>query len=339
MLNHAFRAIVTHLAVMAALLLSAATAAAQPDAELSARDLRDVSAPHLYDAIAQLRPHWLPAAGDPAGGAGGPRVVVYLNGRHTGDARVLLNIPTGEVTQARVRSADYVRRTDPRFPREEFDLAIYVVTRAAPRQSPQGRVTVSLDAGFNPRSLGHVMDDALGGAGYRAKFAASDLGVVRFEDEGTPYPPSVGATINYGLRGLWGLAATAQHTPGGWSGGYNPETSTAVSADLTSTEGALLVTREAGVVRAGVGPAYRHVRWEWSRGFCQCAGQQTTSGGALGVAAEALAELPLSGRVFPGFRLLARYYPSQNAEYESLEQPVDTGGLVVTFGVSLVTRF
>ena len=88
-----------------------------------------------------------------------------------------------------------------------------------------------------------------------------------------------------------------------------------------------------------MGPAYRHVRWEWSKGFCQCASQQTTSGGALGIAGEALAELPLSGRLFPAFRLLARYYPSQNAEHESLEQPVDTGGLVVTFGVSLVARF
>lgn len=136
------------------------------------------------------------------------------------------------------------------------------------------------------------MDDALTGAGYRAKFAASDLGVVRFEDEGTPHPPSVGATVNYGFRGLWGVAATAQHTLGGWSGGYNPETGTAVSADLTSTEGAGLATREVGVVRAGVGPAYRHMTWEWSRGFCQCAGQQTTSGGALGIAGEALAELP-----------------------------------------------
>jgi hypothetical protein len=339
MLKHAFRAIVAHLAVGAALHLAAATAAAQSDVVLSARDLRDVSAPHLYDAIAQLRPHWLPGAGDPAGAAGGPRVVVYLNGRHTGDVRVLHDIPTGEVTRAHVRSAEYVRRTDPRFPREEFDLAIYVVTRAAPRRSPQGRVTVSLDAGFNPRSLGHVMDDALAGAGYRAKFATSETGIVRFDDEGTPFPPSVGATINYGLRGLWGLAATAQHTPGGWTGGYNPETGVAVSADLASTEGALLVTREAGVVRAGVGPAYRHVKWEWSRGFCQCAGQQTTTGGAPGVAAEALTELPLSGRLFPAFRLLARYYPSQNAEYESLEQPVDTGGLVVTFGVSLATRF
>jgi hypothetical protein len=218
-------------------------------------------------------------------------------------------------------------------------MAIFVATRGAPRPSPQGRVTVSLDAGFNARSIGHAMDDALADQGYTAKTVVTGNGVASFNDEGPRFPPSVGATVNYGVRGPWGVAATGQHIGNAWAGGINRTTFTEVSADLATTEGALLITRESGVLRAGVGPAYRRLKAEWSRGLCQCGDPQTSSTAAFGVAAEGFVELPLSGRVFPALRLLARYYPSQKTEYEFVKEPMDAGGLVVTFAVSLAGRF
>jgi hypothetical protein len=319
-------------AMLAILALTALPAGAQVSAELGSSELRGSSAPRLFDAIAQLRPEWLRAGVESPGG----RVVVYLNGRHVGDARVLHTIATEDVISAQWRSAEYVRTTDPAFPREAFDGAIYVATRAK-RQLPAGRLTLSLDAGFNLRSLPHVMDDALADRGYDTKM--DPTAVARFAEQGTGFPPSVGGTVHYGVRGPWGVAATAQHTLKGWSGAFSEETGLAVSADVTSTEGALLVTRETGTFRAGVGPAYRQVSWDWTRGFCQCTSQQSSSSGALGAAAEALLALPLSQRVFPTFRVLARYYPSQSSEYEPLGEPLDVSGFVVTMGVGLATRF
>jgi hypothetical protein len=99
------RWILTHLVLLAGVHLSASAAGAQRDADaLSARELRATAEPLLLQAIAELRPHWLP-------GSAGTRVVVYLNGRHVGDVRELQGIPTAQVVAARLRSAEYVRRT------------------------------------------------------------------------------------------------------------------------------------------------------------------------------------------------------------------------------------
>jgi hypothetical protein len=331
MLKYRLLPVLVRFAMLALLPLTATAAGAQVSDQLGSSELRG-SAPRLFDAIAQLRPQWL-RAGDtsPAG-----RVVVYLNGRHVGDARVLHTIATEDVISAQLRSAEYVRTTDPRFPRVAFDAAIYVATRSK-RQVSAGRVTLSLDAGFNARSLPHVMEDALADRGYGTKM--DPTAIAQFGEQGTRFPPSVGGTVHYGVRGPWGVAATAQHTLKGWSGAFSEETGLAVSANVTSTEGALLVTRETGILRAGVGPAYRQVSWDWTRGFCECTSPQTSSSGALGAAAEAMVELPLSQRVFPTFRVLARYYPSQSSEYEPIGEPLDVSGFVVTMGVGIATRF
>jgi hypothetical protein len=321
------------LAVLAVLVLAAPAARAQDGDVLRARELRGAP-PVLYDALAQLRPAWLQMAGDSAAEG---RVVVFLNGRHTGDTRVLRTMRTEDVVLARLRSSEFVRRTDPRFPRDEFDVAIYVSTRG--QQAPAaGRVTVSLDAGFDLRSIPAAMDDGLADAGFDAKVLVTEQNVARFSDEGTSSPASVGATVHYGMRGNLGVALSGVHTLQGWSGGYSREVNQAVSARLTSTEGLLLLTRDVGVVRAGVGAAYRQVSWAWASHFCQCSNEQSRSGGAAGAAAEAVVRIPLA-RVVPGFRLLARYYPSQKAEYEPLKGSVDVGGFIVTMGVSLGARF
>lgn len=328
------RSIVPLFAVLAALVAAAPAARAQSDV-LRARELREAP-PRLYDAIAQLRPSWLQLAGDSAAQA---RVVVYLNGRHVGDTRVLHTIQTQTVTQVRLRNPEFVRRTDPAFPRDEFDAAIFVGTSSGPVSSRTGRVTVSLDAGFNVASFPRVMDAALADAGYDAKVLVRETGSARFEDPGPSRPASLGATVQYGLSGPWGVALAGVYTLPGWSGGYSAEANQAVSADVTTTEVALLATRETSAVRLGVGPVYRQVQWDWAASFCQCVNEQSGSGGAAGVAAEGLLALPLGSRVVPAFRVLARYYPSQDAEYETLAEPVDVGGFVLTMGLGFVTRF
>ncbi|MBW3573066.1 MAG: hypothetical protein KY467_18370, partial [Gemmatimonadetes bacterium] len=82
MRNTTIRWIVTHLALLAGVHFAATAAGAQRDPDaLSARELRATAEPLLLEAIAELRPHWLPGPG------AATRVVVYLNGRHFGDVR------------------------------------------------------------------------------------------------------------------------------------------------------------------------------------------------------------------------------------------------------------
>jgi hypothetical protein len=317
--------------LLAALSLAAPRAAAQDDV-LRQRDLRGSTAPRLYDAIAQLRPGWLQLAGGPAGAE---RVVVFVNGRHLGDARVLEGIPTADVVAARLRSAEYVRRTDPRFPRAEFDVAIFVDTRAAAAAARTGRVTVSVDAGVEVQSFARDVDGAFSDAGFTQK----EVGGERLVDDGSLYPPSVGVTVQYALRGTLGVALAAQHTFEGLGGGYSPQATYSASAGVTSTEAALLATTDIRSLRLSAGPAFRNVRWEWARGFCRCEEKASSSSSAAGLAAEARVSLPLAMRVYPSLRVFARYYPSQEAEYAQLAEPLDVGGLVVTAGLGLSTRF
>lgn len=326
---------------LAALALAAPGAAAQRGQEsLTRAELERSSAPQLYDAIAELRPAWLALAGDPSTPAVANRLLVFLDGRHVGNVLALRGIRTDEVVAVRVRSQEYVRRTNPRFPRQEFTAAIYVSTRGRAASTPPGRLTVSLDAGFTARSLPQGVRDALFDAGYTGDFLETPLGTVRFVDEGTEVPLSVGGGVHYQVRGPVGVGVTVQHTLEGWAGGYDPNRSEAVSAFMASTEAALLLTASRSALRVGFGPAVRTVSWNWSRGFCQCADEEESSSTAPGAAWELAALLPVArSRVLPQFRAVARYYLAQSPSYTRLPDDVDAGGFVLTMGVGLATRF
>ncbi|HEX2076647.1 MAG TPA: hypothetical protein VHG08_03030 [Longimicrobium sp.] len=335
-----FRSLRPLACALAALALAAPGAAAQRSQEsLTRRELERSSAPQLYDAIAELRPGWLELAGDPSTPAAADRLLVFLDGRHVGNVLALRGIRTDQVVAVRVRSEEYVRRTNPRFPRQEFAAAIYVSTRGR-ASAPQGRVTISLDGGFNARSLPHGVRDGLSDAGYTRDFAVTELGVVDFADEGTPIPPSIGGTVHYQVRGPMGVGVTAQHTLEGWAGGWDPDRGEAVSAFMTSTEAAVLLTASRNALRVGFGPAVRTVSWNWSRGFCQCADEEESSSTAFGAAWEVAALLPVGrSRVVPQFRAMARWYLAQDPTYTRLPDDVDVGGFAITMGVGLATRF
>lgn len=317
-----------------------APAGAQSSESLRQAELRGSGAATLYDAVAQLRPGWLRLGEDASPGASVEGVLVFVNGRHAGNLQVLHTLQTAEVLGVRVRTPEYVRRTDPRFPRQEFAAALFVSTRTATRSRPQGRLTLSLDAGYNVRSLARVTRDALGDQGYTTNYADAPNGIIVGQEDGTTSPPTFGATVHYRMRSGWGGALAVHHTLEGRAGGMNPDLETsAVSATLTSTEAAVLVTREASVLRAGVGPSVRMVRWAWTDGYCNCDTEDRSSNAALGVAGEVATTLPLgSASVFPQLKVLARYYPSQRTEFSELDEALQAGGLVLTMGVSLAVR-
>jgi hypothetical protein len=340
MSKHVLRSVFALACALAAGAFSAAGANAQSAESLRQGELQRSSAPTLYEAISQLRPEWLHLGDDGAAGSSVERVLVFLNGHHVGNLHVLHTIQTADVLGVRVRSPEYVRRTDPRFPRQEYAPALFVDTRGAAPARPRGRVTVSLDAGYNLRSLPRVAREALRDQGYATNYADAPKGVIAGREDGTTSPPTFGATVHYRATGGWGGALNVNHTLEGRAGGMNRARETAaVSTTLTSTEAALLVTREASVMRVGVGPAVRTVNWAWSDGYCDCGTEDRSTNAALGLAAELATTLPLgSAAVFPQLKVLARYYPSQRTEYSQLDEPLQTGGLVMTMGVSLVVR-
>lgn len=340
MTSRTFRSLAALFCTAASLAIGPPETAAQSAAEsLTRAELERSSAPQLYDAVAELRPDWLLLGGDPATPGAADGVVVFLDGRHIGNVLALRGILTEQVVAARVRSQSYVRRTNPRFPRQEFAAAIYVSTRGH-RSAPTGRITVSLDGGFSPRSLPHVVRDALQEAGYTRESALGPLGDVKFLDKGTPFPPSIGGGVYIGMRGALGVGATAQHTLKGWTGGYDADRGHAVSAFITTTEAAVLLTASRSAVRLGVGPSVRTVKWDWSEGFCQCSTPETSNSTAAGAALEMAALLPVgASRVMPQFRLLARWYPTHDPSYGELPDEVDAGGFTATLSLGIATRF
>lgn len=327
--------------VLAALALCATDAAAQRRGDaIPASELRRSQATRLYETVAELRPEWLFLGGDTAQAASRERVVVFVNGRHVGDLGALWTIQTADVASVRLRSPEYVRRTDPRFPRTEFNAAIYVATRAAPESLPQGRLTLSVEASFNLVTQASAADDALTDAGYDQDHLEVNQGVVQFQHPGTETPFSVGGTVAYAVAQPWGVALTGLYTFEGTATGYSPDANFAASTSFTSTEGALLATRDVGQVRLGAGPAFRTVNWTWASGMCQCENEQESTSSAFGLAAEGAALLRLPGiPVLPQVRVLARWYPSQETEYSALGEPLEVGGVVVSMGVGLATRF
>lgn len=340
MAKHVLRSVLRLACALTAGAFSAPGANAQSTGALRQGELQRSSAPTLYEAISQLRPEWLHLGHDGGAGSSVERVLVFLNGHHVGDLHVLHTIQTPEVLGVRVRSPEYVRRTDPRFPRQEYAAALFVDTRGAASERPQGRLTVSLDAGYNLRSLPRVAREALRDQGYATNYADAPQGVIAGREDGTTNPPTLGATVHYRTTGGWGGALNVNHTLEGRAGGMDRARETAaVSATLTSTEAALLVTREASVMRVGVGPAVRRVSWTWSDGYCDCDAEERSTNAAFGLAAELATTLPLgSAAVFPQLKVLARYYPSHRTEYSELDEPLQTGGLVLTMGVSVVVR-
>lgn len=331
-MSHTIRSILA-LLVLAVVAMAAPAAHAQ-DNVLRPRDLRGAS-PRLYDAIAQLRPQWLQVGAD---SSGMQRIAVYVNGRYLGDARVLRTLETARTTSARLRSAEYVRSAGLPQPPDEFAVAIEVTARSLDRAPAPGRVTLSLDAGVDLWPLARALRVALGDAGYDRQELPGQEGTTSFEGA-SRLVPSVSGSLHYALAGAWGVGVTAQHTPESVGGGYHPERQEAVSAGVTTTEAALLLTRDSRAVRLGVGPAFRRDGWAWAGGFCRCQNEQEYTSSALGAAAEARVSLPYGSRVFPAFRVMARYYVPQETEYGALPEQVEVGGLVVTTSVSVGTRF
>jgi hypothetical protein len=327
--------------VLAALVLASTPASAQARGDrIPVAELTRAQGTNLYEAVAELRPEWMSLGGDAADPASRDRVLVFIDGRHVGDLSALWTIETRSVAAIQLRSPEYVRRTYPRYPRTEFNAAIYVATRAAPEDLPQGRFTVSLDGGIAVRSRLSNLGDALADAGYDKDFKELDNGIVEFTRKGTAQPLVLGGTVAYRAVGPWGVALAGVHTLEGFAAGYNPDTDLALTATMTATEGALLVTRDLNRLRIGVGPALRVVDWTWASGFCQCVDEQGSSDSVIGVALEGafLVRMPRVP-VMPQVRALARYYPSQSTQYAPLGEPLEVGGLVVSLGIGLATVF
>jgi hypothetical protein len=334
MINVAARAV----CVLVSLVVVTA-AEAQTSGRIREAELRRSAAPTLAAAIAELRPAWVftDAAGAP--GAAGERAVVYVNGRQAASLDTLRLLPTAQVAAVHLRSPVYVRQNMARTPVHRFDVAIFVSTRGAPVPR-EGRWTLSLDAGYSVRALPEVTLGALRDQGYDEDYADGPNGGGVSVQKGPLHPLGLGGTVQYGVRGAWGAAVIVSHTLKGEVGAQDrSRTLEAVTTAMTSTEAALVATWQGRAIRVGVGPTVRRVRWTWTDGFNEAATPHESTTSAAGAAAELVLALPMRSPVFPQLKVLARYYPSQRTEFAELADPLEVGGLVVTMGVGVATRF
>lgn len=326
--------------LFALLFFSSRRAEAQrTDVAIRQSELRGSAAPHLYAAIAELRPGWTVLNEAAAGVAPEQRALVFVNGQQVESADALRAIEPSQVVAVRLRSAEYVRRTMPRYQGERFACALFVFTRGAPVRY-EGRVTLSLDVGYTVRSLPEVTRAALAERGYQEPYSNAPNGGGLQVAKGTMHPVSLGGSLHYGIRGAWGAGLTVSHTLEGEVGLQDPARSLeAVVATLTSTEAAILATWQGPAVRVGAGPAVRSVRWTWTEGYNASPARESDRSSAVGVATEMVLEIPVRTVVSPQLKVTARYYPSQSTEFSELEGPLEVGGMVVTMGLGVATRF
>ncbi|HYR07971.1 MAG TPA: hypothetical protein VEQ60_09390 [Longimicrobium sp.] len=342
MRNSALRRTFALIFALAVAALESSSLSAQQFARVRHRDLAATGAPTLYDAIAQILPEWLPQ-----GEAN--RVAVFVNGTYQGDASRLRTILTDSVASVRRIPPEDVRRLANRYPAGDFDAALFVSMRGTGARA-RHRFTVSLDGGMGVAAMPSAGRRSLVSAGYDKRFHSYTVFIPflgtyedrtdEFSEEGTNNPVAFGATFNYRVGQVWGVAVSGQHTTGGWIGGYSAEADSAVSATASSTEGAILLTADVNAVRVGVGPAFQRTNWEWVGGWCQCEDPQSSTTTSLGAAAEVVVPLPLvGGPVVPAVRMLGRYYAPAETAYGVGGPAMEVGGFMFTMGVSLATRF
>lgn len=304
---HQFR---TVLCALAALFAAAPAARAQNAAEraVTRAELQATGAANLYDAIVRTRPGWLLLAGDSADAAARARVLVFVDGDPAGTVDALRTLPVEGIGSVRVRSAEYVRRTMPRFPRQEFTAALFVATRTSAQQlASRGRTTVRVRGGVQMISQARRTGDAYDDAGFDDAPVDPNHS---FSDQGTEIPVTLGVGVHYAVRPRVGVEAQVQHTLDGYLSGLDYARGV-FNATLSSTEGAVLATYTAHPFRVGVGPGYRRTRWTYYEGFNQRIEGRDYSSGGLGVVASLSINLPARGRTFGEFTLQASHYPSE----------------------------
>lgn len=322
------------LAALTLFALAPVTLNAQTVGRMRDRELAASGAPVLYDAIASIHPDWLPL-----GGAN--RVAVFVNGAYRGDASELRNISTDSVGSVRLETPGYAAQFLSRYPAGTFDRVILVAMRSS-ALNPRERFTASFHAGMSVSSISSSVQRGMEGAGYDAPFIRYRDVIVAFKNQGTAVPVAVGGTINYRMRGRWGIALTGLHTRAAWAGGFKPVAPPvkAISTTATTSEGAVLVTADQSVFRLGVGPVFQRVDWEWASAPCQCSDLSATRTSSTGAAGEMVVSIPVPRvPVRPSMRVFGRYYPEQEIEAGATGERLQVGGFTMAIGVGLSTHF
>lgn len=329
-----FRGTFPLLFAFAAVALATSGLAAQQEARVRHRELAATGAPVLYDAITQIHPEWLPPGS-------ATRVAVFVNGTYRGDASELTHISTDSVGSVRWSTAEHVNPKFNRYPAGEFNVVLFVATRGTgPR--PRGRFTFSADGGLSVTSMSSAAQRALRTAGYdQDHYIHPIFGTVEtFTGRGSSMPAAVGATLNYRVRDVWGVALTGLHTGPGWGGGYSQEAVQAVSTSVAGSEGAILITADYDMFRVGLGLAYQRVSWDWSTGVWESKDKRSSSSSSLGAAAEILVAIPVPRiPARPAMRVFGRYYFPTETEYGPLGEPLEVGGFMLTFALGVAAHF
>jgi hypothetical protein len=322
------------LAALTIFALTPFTLHAQTAGRMRELELAASGAPVLYDAIASIHPEWLPP-GD------ANRVGVFVNGAYRGDASELRNIRTDSVVGVRLVTPAYAAQHLRRFPAGTFDRVIVVVMRSS-ALAPRGRFTASFHAGMSVASISSSVQRGMKGAGYDAPFIRYRDAIVAFKNPQTTVPVAVGGTINYRMRGRWGIALTGLHTRAAWAGGFKSTAPPvkAISTTATTSEGAVLVTADQSVFRLGVGPVFQRVDWDWASAPCQCSDLSARRTSSTGAAGEIVMSIPVARvPVRPSMRVFGRYYPEQEIEAGATGERLQVGGFMMTIGVGMATHF
>lgn len=320
--------------MLAAVLVCATAVQAQDTRPIRARDAAAANARDVHELVAQLRPDWLLAGGDPADPASRDRVRVYVGRTLPGGLEALHGLPITNLHSVQLAGPARARQLDERG---GFDVAAVVlvryenpdVTQRAPRR-------IQVTAG-------------IGGRGLLEERTIATLRDAGFQSAHIDYPwvpPRTNTTFTLhggaavGLRGNMGVALNGYHSSKTTARGIRLPPSGgayAVTNRYTTTDLAAMAYAGTRHVRLAAGPAARLLDWEQGVGGSGRVQLQTGRETVLGAASDVSLTLPPSGRFYLQVTAGGRWFPRHTipARISAGAPETDLGGVTTYTSIDM----
>lgn len=287
---------------------------------LTGEQVRESGARTAYDALTQLRPEWMSTARQGS-------FLVFVNGSRQGDLNALSEIPAELVTQMEYLEGAQLQARLTSASSSGVAAAIFVsTTRArAGRGGGDGGVSAklpTLTVGVGSRlAAGDDWTSGPTSAGYEEQTTPGRpldlLASFRFD------MPALSLELFYGQE-FEEVGET-----------YFKEPIRHLRVSHRSRRMGLLIGREVGPVRVGVGPMAMITMHRNRSGECYCAGGSEYELMQRGGAAQVSYPLPLVKMTLAELRLMGHYVPTEETALWSNGPVVRIGGAQVTAGAAL----
>lgn len=323
--------------LLAAVLVTIAVPAVaqRPVAPITQAEIAASGQVNLFDAVNTLRPGWIALLGDTLSASGFDPLLVYVDRRHLGNASALRTIDPASVAAVHLRSPNYVRDIDPRYPRYEFAGALFVSTVAPPEVGVRKqRASLSVYAVAPLQSLPARVRDGLAREGFTDELVTLQGLRFRMDPQGRDLTPGIGANARLPVTPRLSAEVLAEHVFEAWIGRFDRD-ARGVGATFAWTDAALMGSFQGGFGRLAVGPVLRRAEWTWVEGLCGCGSPESSSSTGYGLGATLNTTPLLPRRGMLDVRVSLRHFLSHELPAYGPRPALDVSGTEFSFALGL----